>query len=360
MQKISDELIEKFLSGNCTKEEAAMVSAYLKNNPDEQYLLNEYEQADGETPLPEGYREEMLAFISENTAETVGGDADVSLRRGRLRPLWRWAAAAAAVILLFTGWFYLQPNNKMAGTKLAVRLVPAASWVENYNQGKNEMLLMLPDSSVVRLSPGARIRYRQAFGSDDPRDVQVTGKAFFDVAKNLNKPFTVYSDGLRTRVLGTSFDVNANPLSDKIKIKLYTGKVLVSLDSIAGVDERGDYFLSPGQELVFSKRTRDVAIHDPEKHTDAAVAKAGHPVKVDTITNWYMFNNQTLAEVFDQLAAIYNVDIEYSRADIRNMYFIGKLERKDSLTDIIQDIALLNHLSVTSLNGKYIIKKGKP
>ena len=36
------------------------------------------------------------------------------------------------------------------------------------------------------------------------------------------------------------------------------------------------------------------------------------------------------------------------------------LEKRDSLLEIIQDIALLNHLSVTTLNGKYIIKKGKP
>jgi len=362
MQKITDDLVEKFLSGNCTAAEAAMVSAYLKDNPDEQYLLREYEQADNETPLPEGYRDEMLAFITAKTTENKEADVEVDVRprSGRVRYFWKWAAAAAVVILVFKGWSYLQSGPKVSGQQLAVYRAPEASWIEKYNHGKTALLLTLPDSSKVRLLPGARMRYRASFGRNDQRDVQITGKAFFDVAKKLDMPFTVYSEGLQTRVLGTSFEVNANPYSDKIKIKLLTGKVLVTVEG--GPDDKGqkDYYLSPGQELIFSKSTRDVAINSPEKHAvEVSVAKA-HPVNADTISNWYMFNNQSLADVFDQLSAIYNVEIDYSRQEIRNLYFIGKLEKKDSLVEIIRDIALLNHLSVTSLNGKYIITKGKP
>jgi ferric-dicitrate binding protein FerR (iron transport regulator) len=362
MQKLTDDLVEKFLSRNCTAAEAAMVSAYLRDNPDEQYLLREYEQADSETPLPEGYRDEMLAFITEKTSESKGADVEVDVRprKGRVRHFWKWTAAAAVVILVYMGWNRLQPGPKVPGQQLAANYAPEASWIEKYNHGKAALLLTLPDSSKVRLLPGARMRYRAGFGRKDQRDVQITGKAYFDVAKKLDMPFTVYSEGLQTRVLGTSFEVNANPYSDKIKIKLLTGKVLVTLEGGPDVNGQKDYYLSPGQELVFSKSTRDVAINSPEKRpAEASVAKA-HPVSADTISNWYMFNNQSLADVFDQLSAIYNVEIDYSRGEIRNLYFIGKLEKKDSLVEIIRDIALLNHLSVTSLNGKYIIKKGKP
>jgi hypothetical protein len=73
-----------------------------------------------------------------------------------------------------------------------------------------------------------------------------------------------------------------------------------------------------------------------------------------------MFNNQALPDVLDQLSAIYNVEIQYSTEDLRQKYFIGKLEKKDSLSKILRDIALLNHLSVTNQNGRYIIKKQKP
>lgn len=360
MQKLPDDLVEKFLSGQCTKEEVAIVWDYLRNNPDEPYLLNEFEQTDGETSLPSGYKEDMLTYIIERTS--VGeGDSEirVSNKRTRLLPLWV-GAAAAALVLVFKLWVLDGPATGASGRQLALNNIPEATWVENSNTGKNDIMITLPDSSRVRLSPGARMRYRKGFGSTAGRDVRIVGKAFFDVARNEAKPFTLYSEGLHTRVLGTSFDVNANPYSDKIKVKLFTGKVLVSLEDTLVASGQKDFYLSPGEELVFSKSTRNVAINSPVKHsTDERMAR-NHPVRMDTISNWYMFNNQTLAEVFDQLSAIYNVDIEYSHDDVREMYFIGKLEKKDSLSEILSDIALLNHLSVTSLNGGYIIKKGKP
>jgi len=358
MQKLPDELIEKFLSGNCTEEEVALVWNYLRKNPDESYLLKEFEQADGETPLPEDYKEEMLTYITERTS-AVEGTSDVSISdKGvlvkKVRPLkFLWYSAAAAVILVIVKmWMLDQPAKKASGEHLAVVESQKIEWITKNNTGKKEILVTLPDSSKVRLSPGALMRYRKGFGTTANRDVQVSGKAYFDVAKDQQRPFTLYSEGLQTNVLGTSFYVNANPYSDKVSVRLFTGKVRISLNDSA-------YYLQPGEELVFTKSTRYVAINGPVKHTEDQVAKT-HSLKADTISNWYMFNNQSLADVFDQLSAIYNVDIEYTHSEIKDMYFIGKLEKKDSLNEIISDIAILNHLSVTTSNGRYIIKKGKP
>jgi len=70
-----------------------------------------------------------------------------------------------------------------------------------------------------------------------------------------------------------------------------------------------------------------------------------------------MFNNQTLAEVLDQLSAMYRVEIRYPKASIGNSYFIGKIDKDDSLDKIIHDIAILNRLSVKKQNGVYILRK---
>ncbi|HEY4205837.1 MAG TPA: FecR domain-containing protein [Puia sp.] len=329
-------------------------------NPNESYLLNEFNQTDGEIPLPEGYSDDMLAHISERTAG-IEGTSDVSIsgkgvlverKIRRLRLVWYGAAAAAVILLIGKFWLIGRPASQASGEHLAMYEAPKIEWISKNNTGRKEIHMTLPDNSRVDLAPGARIRYRNGFGTTADREVHITGKAFFEVAKNEQRPFTLYSEGLETRVLGTSFFVNANPFSDKVSVRLYTGKVRVS-------DGRKDYYLEPGQELVFNKSTRNVAINSPQKHTDDHIART-HPVLVDTISNWYMFNNQTLASVFDQLSAIYNVDIEYSHGEIKDMYFIGKLEKKDSLSEIMRDIALLNHLSVTTLNGRYVIKKNKP
>ena len=370
MLKITDELIEKYLKGLCTKEESRAVWKYFHNNPDEKYLLDEFQRADSSSPLPPGYREEMLAFIEaeigegwrsaeqeSNATEMPAGELMVVRDRGM--PFRRWIAAAAAVMILAVVSLYLlRPGGNGSGDQHARPQLAVISWIDQYNSEKKIRSMILPDSSKVRLLPGAHIRYRKDFGNYDKREIEVVGKAWFEVAKNEKMPFVVYCEGINTTALGTSFDVSATPNTEQIKIKLYEGKVLVSLDTLASGNERKDYYLSPGQELVFDRKSRNVAIREPVRTRSAEPIITRHnTLRIDSLSNWYMFNNQTLADVFDQLSAIYNVNIQYSRKDIRKMYFIGKIEKKDSLHKIIQDIALLNHLTVTNHDGSYIITK---
>jgi transmembrane sensor len=350
MPAISDELIEKFLNGLCTKEEAELVWNYLQKHPDDRYLAEEYAKGDGITPLPEGYKEEMLSAILDKTGRKGGRS---------VRTFWKWTAAAS-VVLLMVGWWLLRRNlRKESGGGSQQEL--AAVWIGKHNAGDHKMMLRLPDSSVTILSPGATVRYRKDFGLYARREVRMEGQARFEVIGKSQMPFVVYSEGLSTTVLGTVFEVTAEGGSNQIRVRLLKGKVMVGLDSLLR-DSTRHYYLSPGEELVFDKENNHIAILDPGKHGGAYTASRVHRLssQPDSLANWYMFNNQTLAEVFDQLSAIYNVEIQYSREDLQHKYFIGKLEKKDSLNKIIRDIALLNHLSVTNQNGQYIIKRRKP
>ena len=325
MQKINDELARK--------------------------LLQEYEEADGQTPLPAGYREEMLqAIMSVTTPFTKE-------RPARIRTFWKWAAAAS-IILAFGSWYLLHSGNRQQNGKNTA-LAQAPSWTRRYNADHQKLLLQLPDHSTVLLSPGATIHYRKDYGSYDKREVKVEGDAVFEVVKNGKMPFVVYSEGISTTVLGTIFQVTDSMGGSSIRIKLLEGKVMVGLGALAVKDAPKDYYLSPGQELRFDKSSRDVAILNAGRHggTNASNRVKYVPAKMDSLTSWYMFNNQGLAEVFDQLSAIYNIKIQYSKEDLNKKYFIGRLEKKDSLNKIIRDIAQLNHLSVTLQDGRYIIGK---
>jgi hypothetical protein len=73
--------------------------------------------------------------------------------------------------------------------------------------------------------------------------------------------------------------------------------------------------------------------------------------------SWFMFNNQSLSEVFDALAAMYDVRIVYSKEDIKNMYFIGTYEKSDSIERILNEIALLNKLQVSKLDNGFKIER---
>jgi hypothetical protein len=71
-----------------------------------------------------------------------------------------------------------------------------------------------------------------------------------------------------------------------------------------------------------------------------------------------MFNNQPLSEVFTQLENLYNEKIIFNKQDIKGKTFIGKLDKTDSLHNILHSIALLNNLVITKkADGYYISKK---
>jgi len=291
--------------------------------------------------LPEGYREEMLKVVVAVT--------DVK----PVRVIGKWVAAAC-VLLLVAGWWLLSRPKGGVGDKAALQ---AAVWVGRHNADSKKILLRLPDSSEAVLSPGTTIRYRTDFGHYAKREVKIEGQASFSVVRNEQRPFVVISDMVSTLVLGTIFEVEAEKTRDEIRVRLQSGKVLVTIDPIR--DSPREYILKPGEEFVFGKADGSVVIRD-FVHGPNVARRMGRPGKPDTLFNWYMFNNQPLADVLQQLSNLYNVEIDYSKDELHNLYFIGRLEKKDSLGETLRDIALLNHLKVTLRDGRYIITKRKP
>ena len=346
MEHITDEQIERFLGGLCTKEEAEKIWAYLKAHPENHYLLQEYERTDGRTPLAEGYSEEMLKVIMEKTEDDRG-------RTAWIGTAWKWAAAF--VLLLAGAWYLAKHQPGRASQEEKTPMLASVTWITKDNNGKTKLPVVLPDKSTVILNPGSYIQYRSDFGHYATRDVNVSGEAFFIVAKNRQMPFVVHSEGISTTALGTSFEVLADSGQNKICVELFTGKVGISLTGKVSPTQQQYYYLSPGQELVFEKRSKKASVHQ------FSIQHNGHitlpEIRQVGLDNWFMFNNQDLGAVFDQLSAIYNVNIQYSEKDVRFIYLIGKLDKKDSLDEILNDIALLNHLSVTHRNGGYVIQK---
>ena len=349
MPPISEELLSKFIKGICTEEEAAIVEAYFEQNPEDVFLLDEYEAALEGPELPPGYREEMRDAISAAT---------LPKRKSRLLIL-RPYLAAAVVVLLVASWWLLRPDGDRKDGKPEEQL--AAIWIGKHNSDSKKLTIQLPDSSEAVLYPGTTIRYRKDFGHYDQREVKVEGQVVFTVIKDKQMPFVVLTENIRTTVLGTIFEVFAEKNSDQIKVRLVEGNLIVRVDAV-NKDSAKKYFISPGEEFVYGKWNSSVVVQKFSVHGGGyAAPRLNHlPSGQDSLHNWYMFNNQDLAEVFDQLALLYNVDIEYSIADLRNKFFIGKLERKDSLSKIMKDIARLNHLSLTIEGGKYIVKKLEP
>ena len=127
--------------------------------------------------------------------------------QGRLvRPNFRWrrmAAAASAALIILAGCLYWYLDHNTSGMRS----------------------MTLPDGSLVWLAPESRLDHPESF---DPlkREVTLTGKAFFDVTHDPERPFVIVAGQGRIEVLGTSFNVIAR--KDSTEVIVNQGKVRLS------------------------------------------------------------------------------------------------------------------------------------
>ena len=141
---------------------------------------------------------------------------DEKPRRRNLRPM-KIAAAAGVFIMAATMIFFFKDKDR------AGRL----EYITKTTQIGQRASYVLPDSSKVSLNAASSITFPPQFNGDR-RVVQLKGEAFFEIVKNKRQPFIVESAGIRTKVLGTSFNIRAYHGED-IEVTVATGKVHVEL-----------------------------------------------------------------------------------------------------------------------------------
>ncbi|SEW53896.1 FecR family protein [Chitinophaga arvensicola] len=310
-------------------------------------------------PIPDKHREQELWNQLPNDAgqtDEFWQDTWNNIRRQRNRQTriirMKQLAVAATVTGLLLGAYYWFGVTHQVSHPPAV--AAATSFKIIRNTTSDAMEVTLDDSSRVTLFPASTLRYETGF-APGKREVFLEGTALFNVEQAENKPFTVFSNNIATTVLGTTFKVTGTKETSYTSVYLYKGKVVVKSANPQQVKLSKDYFLQPGD--VF---------HYDHQHGVAALDQPKHPVintthiantTVAGVSNWYMFENQGLAEVLDQLAAIWNVPIHYNPADLQGLNFIGKIERTDTLVNVLNDIALLNNLRVVNNGKNYSIRK---
>ncbi|MCO5725273.1 FecR family protein [Robiginitalea marina] len=128
-----------------------------------------------------------------------------------------WKVAAAVVVLLGIGYFYVNSLETSIQAGLAQRSE-----------------VVLPDASEVILNAGSEVSYRDK-SWENRRLVSLKGEAFFKVAKG--QTFTVETDAGKVTVLGTQFNVLQR--GDIFSVTCFEGRVRVdhqgtSLELAAG------------------------------------------------------------------------------------------------------------------------------
>jgi ferric-dicitrate binding protein FerR (iron transport regulator) len=212
---------------------------------------------------------------------------------------------------------------------------------------------------MIVMADKSELTYLTPFG--DKRAITLTGKAHFKVAKDKTRPFTVTSGAISTTALGTEFTVTA--LVKQITVRLYEGKVVVKPSERADWRMKNDVYLSPGQELIYRNDavafvrtfTEKKAVSKELNHDKITLDNPSIPENADG--TWFMFNNQSLGQVLDQMAGFYNVKIIYNKKDVQNINWTGQYNKSDSLETILKRIGIVHNLTITKKDTAYIISK---
>lgn len=174
------------------------MSAYLKANPD---VLEKYLGA-----------KEWFGAGSQSMPGEFWSGSWLEIKKRRTSParyFWLKAAAAAAIVLVAGGLLYSDHNGAKKPVSIAAVENPAAppSRKITANNTTRVMMIMLPDSSRVALSPGSLITINVPFVASR-REITLDGEARFIATKNEHSPFTVFAGGLATTALGTEFTIS--------------------------------------------------------------------------------------------------------------------------------------------------------
>ncbi|WP_183561463.1 FecR family protein [Mucilaginibacter sp. SP1R1] len=187
----------------------------------------------------------------------------------------------------------------------------------------------LPDGTNVWLNSSSSLSYPVEFKGNERR-VKLTGEAYFEVAKNKEKPFYVSADNAEIKVLGTHFNIAAYNDDDELTTTLLEGAVQVNKNSKQA-------FLKPGQQAVIKNSADFIAVSEAEVNS-AMAWKNGY----------FVFDDDNLVTIMKKVSRWYDVDIEYQH-HFENQRFGGTFYRSKNITELLHNLEKIGkvHFKVT-------------
>lgn len=240
------------------------------------------------------------------------------------------------VHVLNTGWFRVAASLflLMLGSVTLIKLYPETierlARVEHYAAPGKRESFELSDGTVVSLNGGSTLVHSRWFLGDS-RHVALTGEAFFDVARDENKPFTIRTGEVETKVLGTSFNVRSYASLQQITVSVSTGRV--------GITHSGTALslLKPGEEITVDKNTGRFTVL---KNVNLAKRVAWRQ-------NRLVFDNYTMEEVATLLSNYYAISVAFTDAAVKRKRVTAEFEAGVSLERILQVLGTVNDFSYT-------------
>ena len=199
--------------------------------------------------------------------------------------------------------------------------------------------LVLADGTEVFLNAETRMRFPDRF-TGGTREIFLDGEAFFDVRRDERHPFVVRAGDVSVRVLGTTFNVRAYADAN-------TSATLVS-GSVRFTSEGDSVVLRPGQQCELNAMNRRLSVREAD---------------VMSVLAWkdgdFVFRNEPLENVMEEVARWYDVDVVYASDELRTRKVYLYMDRPDTVEDMLEQLTLLGGVDYEIMDNRITLKEKK-
>lgn len=323
------QLFDKYLQNKCTSDELMELLDLLQHCEDQELdgalsKLWEIKRSYAVDTAQVNWKH-MLSQIKQSQPENHN-DLHEPIN---VKPQKRWYsyAAAAAVVIFSMGYYFW--NVFPYGGKAMAEVVTALVKRDTIN---------LADGSRVILNAGSKLRYPKIFDGDT-REVYLEGEGYFDVSKDATKPFIVHAGQLKTKVLGTSFNINAYKGQSKMEVTVVTGKVEVEETKSGRIVD-----LLPDEKVQFT-------------HVDnqfRKILKADVKKAIVWSTGRLAFEDAPLADIVQQYYRRYGRKVEIEGNGLKNCR-LSLVFDQESPEEVLDMIKTLTNAQMKEDNGILIL-----
>jgi len=347
------------LAGEATPDQQAQLAQLLRENPEWSLRLelytNLYKSRPKPTPAEESNFSRHLQRLSNHLAEptlqyeqpaAVAAPSAPEYRRKISRKA-AWLAAAAAIPAIAIALYLIKPATNNENEFNTVTTRPGS-----------RSKVQLPDGTTVWLNADSRLSYKI---NNSAREVQLTGEAYFDVARDKAHPFRVHTATVDVLVLGTTFNVRSYSKEYNTETSLFQGSVEVTLrnnpDKKITLRPEEKIIVHNNEATVTSIKTKQEA--DPDQPL-ITIGKIHRQPKDSSIIetlwtkNQLYFDGRTLEEIGFMLERWFAIRVTITDESLKLRRFTGNFE-EESLPEVMEALRISSDFHYTIKKKELII-----
>ncbi len=300
MQNKFSSLAAKVLSGEASLKEKEELQRFIKESDENAFLFHQIEEYwNAEVSFTEN--KTFQHFDQQLWREFETASRPIPTQRKIYFPT-LYKVAAIVFFVLSCSLFYIYNTYPKQLTTFA-----SQKTITDYT---------LEDGSIVKLNKNSSITFDSGFDKKE-RIVNLTGEAFFEVHKDVNRPFIVRAQGTETVVLGTSFNVKSDLENKLVTTTLVEGSVRFDSDE-------DQIKLTPGEELIYNIEDRTFISQKIDLQYNTAWT-AGR----------YIYSDITFGQLTQKLEDIYHVKINIRDKVISEKYVSASFLIEQSVDEIL-------------------------